>query len=135
MKKSFIRRDSARYLKLGKLRKKARKWRKPTGRDNKMRLKLSGYPKVVQLGYRTEKSGRDKINGKMPKVVNNINDLLKIEKNEIALIGKVGKKKKLEIAKKANEKKIEFANFNFKRFLKEAERKSSSKPKPKENAK
>ena len=39
MKKKFLRRDSVRFSKIGKNRKKIQKWRKPKGRDSKMRLK------------------------------------------------------------------------------------------------
>jgi len=37
--KKFLRRTWSRYSKLGRKRKKKQKWRKPTGRDNKMREK------------------------------------------------------------------------------------------------
>ena len=40
MTKNFLRVDSARYSKLGKGRRKLQKWRKPKGRDNKMREKM-----------------------------------------------------------------------------------------------
>ncbi|MBD3247626.1 hypothetical protein GF378_03335, partial [Candidatus Pacearchaeota archaeon] len=62
--KKFIRRMHRRHSKLGKKRKKKQVWRKPTGRDNKMREKRKGYPAVVSVGYRTEKEKRGKINGK-----------------------------------------------------------------------
>ena len=59
--KKFLRRTWNRYSKLGKRRKKKQVWRRPTGRDNKMREKRRGYPAVVSLGYRKEKNTRGKI--------------------------------------------------------------------------
>ena len=137
MPKKFLRRSTDRYSKLGKGRKKKQKWKKPTGRDNKMREKRRGYPKVVSIGYRTEKKNRGKIRNKEPMVVRNIMELEKIKENQIAIIGKVGKKKRLEIVKKAQEKEIEIQNINIKKYLKTNERKSVKKEeiKPKETKK
>lgn len=118
----FLRRDLRRYLKFGSKRKKMRAWRKPKGRDNKMREKKRGYPAVVSIGYCNEKKLKGKIEGKMPILINNIKDLEKIEKNQIAILGKIGKKKKMDIAKRADEKKIEIYNLNIKRFIKRNEK-------------
>jgi len=112
MVKKFLRRDSSRYSKLGKRRKKKLKWRKPRGRDNKMREKRKGYPKVVSIGYK-----KDKKLQKSAIIVKNVKDLEAVKKNNIIIVGKVGKKKKIEIAKKAKEKGIEFANLDIKKFL------------------
>lgn len=114
----FLRRSWDRYSKLGKGRKKKQTWRKPTGRDNKMREKKKGYPVVVSIGYGTEKKSRGKLKEKKPVIVKNIKELEKIKENEIAVIGKVGKKKKMEIAKKAKEMKIKIYNMNPEKFLK-----------------
>ncbi len=114
----FLRRTWNRYVKLGRKRKKKQVWRRPKGRDNKMREKRKGYPAVVSIGYRTEKTERGKIEGKTPVMVYTLKELLSIGKNEIAVIGKVGKKKKLEIAKKAKELKIPVSNLNVEKFLK-----------------
>jgi len=58
MMKKFLRRTWNRYTKLGRKRKKKQKWRRPTGRDNKMREKRRGYPKIVSVGYKN--SGKEK---------------------------------------------------------------------------
>lgn len=116
-KPKFLRRTWSRYAKLGKGRKKKQVWRKPTGRDNKMREKRRGYPAVVSIGYSTDKEARGKLKEKTPITINNVNDLEKIGKNEIGVIGNVGKKKKLDIAKKAKEKKIELYNMNPEKYL------------------
>jgi len=120
----FLRRSSDRYVKIGKREKKKQKWRKPTGRDNKMREKRRGYPAVVGIGYRKDKKSRWRLKDKKPILVKNLNDLKKINKDEIAIIGKIGKKKKIEIIKEAEERKINFFNINTKKFLKKYEEKN-----------
>ena len=113
----FLRRDSARYSRLGKNRKKKQVWRKPKGRDNKMREKRKGYPAVVSIGWSNDKKLRGKIEGKEPVIINNLKEMEKVKENQIIIIGKIGKKKRLEIAKIANEKKIKIHNLNVRKFL------------------
>ena len=113
----FLRRDWKKYFKLGKKRKKKQVWRKPKGRDNKMREKRKGYPRVVSIGYKKEKKLRGRIKNKKPIIIRNIDDLEKIKENEIPIIGKIGKKKKIDIMKKAKDKKIRIQNLNTKKIL------------------
>ena len=120
----FLRRNSNRYSAFGRGRKKMLKWRKPKGRHNKMREGIKGHPVSVSVGYSTDRKDRGKINGKTPVIVFNVKDLEKVWKDNIAILGRVGKKKKLEIAKASKEKKIEFANFNVSKFLKLNEKKA-----------
>lgn len=108
--KKFIRRDSNRYSKIGKNRKKLQKWRKPKGRDSKMRLSRKSYPATVSVGYKSSKKESGKIDGKIPIVVYNTKDLEKLSKENVALLAKVGAKKKLEMIKFAEEKKIKILN-------------------------
>jgi large subunit ribosomal protein L32e len=115
--KKFLRRDARRFSKFGKARGKKATWRKPKGRDNKMREKKKGYSAVVSIGYGTDKKVRDKFQEKEIVTIVNVQDLTKIQKNQIGLIGSVGKKKKLEIAKKAKEMKIELRNMNPEKYL------------------
>lgn len=119
----FLRRSWDRYSKLGKRRKKKQVWKRPGGRDNKMREKRKGYPAVVSVGYKKNRISKGKIRGKTMVVIHNINRLEKIGKGEIAVIGKIGKKKKIEIIKKAKEKKISIHNVNVTKFLKELNKK------------
>ena len=112
--KKFLRRTWGRYSKLGKGRKKKQTWRSPKGRHNKMREKEKGYPALVSVGYRKDKSTRGTIDNKKPVLVNNIKDLLSIKKDEIAIIGRVGKRNKIEMAKKARELKIQIQNLKIK---------------------
>lgn len=114
----FLRRIWHRHSKLGKGRKKKQVWRRPKGRDNKMRERRKGYPIVVSVGYKKNRSERKNI-----RVIRNIEDLKKIKKNEMIIIGNIGKKQKIEIAKKATEMKIPVQNINIKKFLKKFEKK------------
>ena len=118
----FLKRTWNRYSKLGKRRKKKQVWRRPKGRDNKMREKRKGYPIVVSVGYKKKKSEKKTI-----RVVRNIKDLEKTRKNEMIIIGNIGKKKKIEIAKKAIKMKIPVQNINIKKFLKKSEKKKETK--------
>lgn len=117
--KKFIRRNWDRFSRLGKTRKKLRVWRKPKGRHSKTREKMKGYPAIVEIGYRTEKKTRQK----KRKMIYNAKDLESVRKDEIVILGKVGKKNKIEIAKKAKEMKINIQNLNIKKFLKKTEKK------------
>lgn len=123
-KPRFLRRRWYSYGKLGKKRKTKQVWRRPGGRDNKMRDKRRGYLASVSIGYGTNKTLRGKIQGKTPVQVYNVNDLKKINKKEIAIFGKIGKKKMIEMAKYANEHKIEVENLNLNRFFKRFNKKT-----------
>jgi large subunit ribosomal protein L32e len=97
MPKQFLRRDSSRFSKLGKNRKKLQKWRRPKGRDNQMRLQRAGYPKTVSIGYK--KSSKDL---SLPsKLIHNLTGLENLKKGAQIIIAKIGAKKKLEVIKKA----------------------------------
>jgi large subunit ribosomal protein L32e len=127
MAKKFLRRIWGRYSKLGKRRKKKQTWRKPTGRDNKMRERRKGYPAVISVGYKQDKKLRGSIKNKTPVLVQNVKGLESIKKNEIVIVGNVGKKKKIEIAKKAKEMKIDVHNLNTKTFLKKVDKVKENK--------
>ena len=111
-KKKFLRQDTNRYSKLGKKRKKLQKWRRPKGRDSKMRLKRKSYPATVSIGYRTSRKERGKINGKNLVLVHNIKDLQNLRKEDMALLARVGAKKKMELIKFAEEKNIKIINLS-----------------------
>lgn len=118
MTAKFLRRGWERYSKMGLRRKKKQVWRRPHGRDNKMREKRKGYGPVVSIGYRGEKVLRDKINEKNAVLVKNMNELLKLKAGDIAIIAKIGNKKRIELVKKAKENKINIYNLNVDKFLK-----------------
>ena len=125
----FLRRTWNRYSKLGRKRKKKQIWRKPTGRDNKMREKRKGYPSVVSIGYKKNKKEHKKIVN-----VNMLKDLENIQKDEIVIFGKMGQKKKIEFAKLAKENKIKISNLNVEKFLKKIEEKAKKKVEEKKKA-
>jgi len=124
---TFLRRTSNRFSKLGRGRKKKQIWRRPTGRDNKMREKRRGYPVVVSVGYKQNKDERGKIKDKQPIIIKNTKELEKLNENQIAIIGNIGKRKKIEMAQKAKEKKIKIFNLNPEKFLKKNKIKEKGK--------
>ena len=115
MVKKFLRRQGTLISKLGKRRKNKQKWRRPTGRHNKMREKKRGVPAVVGIGHKRDKLQRGRIENKIPARINNLAQLRKINQGEVIIIGKTGKKKRTEILKMAKEKNILISN----RYLKE----------------
>jgi large subunit ribosomal protein L32e len=127
MAKKFLRRIWTKYSKLGRGRKKKQKWKKPKGRDNKMREKRRGYPKTVNIGYGNSKKMMEKT-----KIIRNIKDLENISPKSAIIIGNIGKKKKLEIIRKAQEKNMVIKNVNAKKFLKKNKLKEKKKEEIKE---
>jgi ribosomal protein L32E len=97
-----------------------------------MRLKEKSYPAVVSIGYRTDKKVRNTLEEKLPVMIKTLKDLEKMKENQIAIIGNIGKKKKIVLVKVAKEKKIKIHNLNVVKFLKEVEKKKKKVEKPKE---
>lgn len=128
----FLRHTAHKYSKLGLRRKKKKIWRRPTGRDNKMREKRRGHPAVVSIGYSTAKKTRGNVMEKTPVVVRNVQDLQKVQKDQIAMLSGIGKKKKIEIAKKAKELKVDIFMLNIDKFLKANEKKDKKEEKKNE---
>jgi len=118
--KKFLKRDTKRFSKFGKKRKKLLSWRKPKGRDNKMREKRRGYAAVVKIGYKTEIQEKAIL-------IKNLKDLSNLKNNDKVILGNIGKKNKIEIVKKAKEMKIKISNLNINSFLKEIEKTKEKK--------
>ena len=78
---------------------------------------------MVEIGYKNECSGRGLIKGKIPFLVYNKEDLNKIGKDNIVLLGKIGNKNKYELAKECLARKLEIMNLNARRFVKKTEKK------------
>lgn len=103
----FIRQESWRYVRIKP------NWRRPRGIDSKMRLKKKGYPKSPNVGYRSPKLVRGlHPTGYREVLVYNPNDLEGIDPNRYAIriAAAVGKRKRLEIVKKADELGIKVLN-------------------------
>ena len=118
-KPDFIRQD---------IRKKARlkiKWRKPRGLDSKIRRKLNGRAKPVSQGYRSPKNtkGLHK-SGLRQFMIKTIKDMDKLSPKEHCLIisSSLGKKKRVEVLKKANERTFQVVNIkDTEDYIKKAE--------------
>jgi len=142
---TFLRRGNKKFSKLGLRRKKKQVWRRPNGRDNKMREKKKGYPAVVSVGYKNDKAISGTIQEKEPVMIMNLKDLQNMTETQIGIVGNIGKKKKIEIAETAKKEGKALHNINPEKFLavnlkktsKKVEKKTSKKAgeKTKENKK
>jgi len=109
-KPKFFRKDWNKKIKLGKSVKKKRKWRNAKGGDSKVRLKENGYLRRPAIGWRADKRIRGKIEGFVAKRVETLKELNEVKKDEAIIIGKIGRRKREEITKIANEKGIKILN-------------------------
>ncbi len=103
----FHRQEWFRYKKLGDA------WRKPRGKHSKQREHLKIRPPVVDAGYRSPAAVRGMHpSGYYEVLVHNVSDLEKIDpKRQAARIASsVGKKKRENISKKAEELNIKLLN-------------------------
>ncbi|MDP2925421.1 MAG: eL32 family ribosomal protein [Nanoarchaeota archaeon] len=131
-KQKFVRLGYWEYSKLGLRRKKKLKYRRAKGRDNKVRLKMKGHLRNVSIGYRNEKAKRGLFSGKKQVIINNLDDLKKLQKNEVAIVAKIGKLKKIEIAKYSIKNNIRLSNLNSKKYLEKIEQEENMKKEEKE---
>jgi large subunit ribosomal protein L32e len=103
----FIRREASRYKKLSK------KWRRPKGISNKVRRRFSGRGPVPSIGYGNDRKKRAlHPSGLREVLVSNLKELAGIDPKTTAarISGKVGKRKKELLLKKADELKIKVLN-------------------------
>ena len=122
-KAKFVRTDFRKYSKLGVRRKKKQIYRKARGRDNKIRLNMKGHTTNVRIGYANAREGKGLIDGLKPVMVYNIEDLEKVGAGMIGIVGKVGGKKRKEIAEEVLKSEVKLKNLNAKKFLDEIEEK------------
>jgi large subunit ribosomal protein L32e len=88
-------------------------WRRPTGIDNKMRQKRSGWPKTVNVGYGSPRAVRHLHPSGMEEVfVYNVGDLAIVDpETQVARIGgSVGAKKRIDIVDEALKREIRILN-------------------------
>src|SRR5690348_3893857 len=103
----FVRQESWRYDRL------AENWRKPKGKDNKMRKQKSGMPAIVKIGYRGPRVVRGlHPSGYTDNIIHNLIELAELDpKTDAARIAHtVGKRKRVEIIAKANQLGIKVLN-------------------------
>lgn len=134
-KSRFLRIGYTQYSKLGLRRKNKQKYRKGKGGENKMRLKMKGHLRNVSIGFRSEEKTRGFVNGFEPVLIHNLEQLKKIQKNEIGIVAKMGNKKKIEIANYALKNNIRFLNLNSKKFLSNIEEELKKKKEGKQGKK
>ncbi len=109
-KPAFLRQHWDRYLRLGKKVKKHRHWRHPTGGDSKMRLKERGKPDRPTIGWGADKKDFGKVKGFVPIRVENLTELGRVKNNEAIIVARVGRKNRMAIIAKANERGIKILN-------------------------
>jgi len=109
-KPKFLRTDWHKKIRLGKGVKKNLKWHGAKGRQNKLRLNRKGRMQRPKVGWGSPKSIRNLVLGISAVRVENVKDIEAVKKDVGIIIGKVGKKKRLEIIKRANELKITILN-------------------------
>ena len=103
----FVRQESWRYDRL------AETWRKPKGKDNKMRRQLSGAPRLVKIGYRSPRKARGlHPSGYTDNIVFNVNDLARLDpsKDAARIAHVIGQRKRLLILAEARAKGIKVLN-------------------------
>ncbi len=96
-----------------KLKRLKNRWRRPRGKDSKMRRQMIGYCASPAHGYSSPLAIRGKVDGLNPVIVANMAQLGKVDpKNQIAIISaKVGTRIRLSLLKVALEKNIRVHNF------------------------
>lgn len=132
-KPNFIRQDAHKKKRLGK------KWRKPKGIHSKIRRRLKGHRKRVEIGYCSpskvkflDKSGLKNI------LVKSVNEIKNVgPKDEgVTISGKTGLKKKVEIVKEALKSNIKILNIKKpEEFLKKVEEEMKKRKEKKEKYK
>ena len=105
---TFLREEWFRYKRIPK------NWRRPDGITSKMRINLKYRPSKVRVGFRGPREVRGLHSSGFEEVmIDNVADLENIdpEKQAARIGGTVGTKKRLEIAKKAEELEIRILNM------------------------
>ena len=112
----FVRQESWRYVRVKP------NWRRPKGKDSKMRLQVKGWPPLVKIGYRTPKDYRNlHPSGYKEVLVYRPEDFqgLNPEIHAIRIASSVGMRKKLLIVEEA--RKLGLKILNPPRLMEEVE--------------
>ncbi len=105
----FIRQESWRYLRIKD------NWRRPRGKDSKMRLHKKGFPPSPKIGYRTPKLVRClHPSGFKEVLIHNVNDIKKLvtdpSRQAIRIASSVGRRKRMAIIEYADSHNIKILN-------------------------
>ena len=106
-KPDFRRQESWRYKRVEE------SWRRPRGIDSKMRKKVKGWPRSVEVGYRGPKKTRGlHPSGYAEALVYNVDDVEKVDPKSqaIRIARTVGARKRVEISASAEERGIHILN-------------------------
>jgi len=103
----FVRQESWRYVRLETT------YRRPRGKDSRMRLQKSGSPPLVKVGYGSDRRYKGlHPSGYVEALVCSLKDLEKLspEKHSVRLSGRLGVRKKLAIFEEARSKGFRVLN-------------------------
>jgi len=106
-KPKFRRQESWRYKRVSQV------WRKPDGVDSKMRKRMRGWPKSVEIGYRGPKMARGlHPSGYVEVLVRTVDDVNKVDPKTqaIRIAHTVGMRKRGEISVRAGERGVHILN-------------------------
>lgn len=109
-------------------------WRRPKGIQSKVRLGKRGHETMPSPGWGSPKEVKHLHKSGLKQIlVYNLNDLDKIDpKKEGIILSKIGKKKKLDLIKKAEEKGIKILNIkDVKAFVEKVKKDREEKTKKK----
>jgi large subunit ribosomal protein L32e len=88
-----------------------KKYRKPRGIRNKIRLDKKSKPRAPNIGWRSPRDVRGfHPSGKAEMLISNLFELVGLENVVVRMASKTGKRKKLEIMKKAKEMGLRILN-------------------------
>ena len=122
----FVRQESWRYDRL------APNWRRPKGKDNKMRRQVSGVPPLVKVGYKGPRKSRGlHPSGYNDILIFNVKDLSKINPkiDAVRIAHTVGNKKRIDIVTEATKLKMKILNPGKIEAIKKLPKKAETKPK------
>jgi len=127
----FVRQESWRYDRL------APNWRRPKGKDNKMRKQVSGVPRLAKVGYKGPRKSRGlHPSGYNDILIFNVKDLTKIDPkvDAVRIAHTVGNKKRIEIVTEATNLKMKILNPGKIEAIKKLPKKAETKPKKESKA-